>query len=118
MSWQGARKSSELDPVEYLVKDAADFVHEHLEEATRERVTAATVLLVLEWQMHYQQVVAPRGSTRPVVGSGEALEYVLERASEAGRNVDPVDVAEIMAAEVEYLLSIGAIGTPVEEEGP
>ena len=28
--------------------------------------------------------------------------------------IDPLDVAEVMAAEVEYLLAIGAIGAPVE----
>jgi hypothetical protein len=111
---QGAVRRRGGDTVAYLVDAAADFVHGHLSSAAASRVDRTAVKQVLEWQIHYQQVVAPRqGEPRPVVGSGEAMDYVLDRAEAARLDIDPVDVAEIMAAEVEYLLTIGAVGPPV-----
>ena len=73
---------------------------------------------MLEWGLHYNQVVAPRDSGRPaVVGSGEGIEYVMEAASRAGLALDPIVIAEVMAIETEYLLEIGAVGTPVNGDG-
>lgn len=113
---QGSRRGDVLAAATYLIDDAARFVHERLSPAAAGRLSVGRVRQVLDWQIHWQQVVAPReGLPRPVVGSGEAMEYVLTRGLEEGVALEPLDVAEVMAAEVEYLLAIGAIGTPVEE---
>ena len=52
----------------------------------------------------------------PVLGSSEAIEYVMAQAEAAGAAYDPLDIAEVMAAESEYLLAIGAVGDRVEED--
>lgn len=109
--WQGGRRRGG-EAVTYVVADAARFVHARLEPATAARVSPATVRRVLEWQLEYQQVLAPRAGVHPVLGSGEAIEHVLVRADEQGVVVDARDVAEIIAADVEYLVSIEAVGAP------
>ncbi|MBI5156500.1 MAG: hypothetical protein HZA58_00650 [Acidimicrobiia bacterium] len=112
--WQGGRRFRDGGAVIYALDDASRFVHGRLDPATRDRVTPGQVRRVLEWQIEYQQVVAPRAGLRPVIGGGDAMEHILERAGERGDTLDPVDVAEIMAADVEYLMSIHAVGAPAE----
>lgn len=107
------------DPAIYVLGEAVDYVFERLEPDTRNRLGRGMVRRILEWQIEYQQVVAPRDAgARPIVGSGEAMDYVLAVAEASGNPVDPVDVAEVMAVEVDYLLDIGAVGTPVEGDLP
>jgi len=112
--WQGGRHVRGVGAVIYAVEDASRFVHGRLEPGTRDRVSLAQVRRVLEWQIEYQQVEAPRAGLHPVIGGGDAIEHILERAGERGDELDPVDVAEIIAADVEYLMSIHAIGAPAE----
>lgn len=113
---QGSRRGAAQNAAVYLLDDAAVFVHERLSPDAAGRLGVPAVRRILEWQIHWQQVEAPRhGLPRPVVGSGEAMEYVLARSADIGSPLEPLDVAEVMAAEVDYLLSIGAIGTPVGE---
>ena len=114
---QGGRRGAPGEAASYHLDDAAAFVHDRIAVDTAGRLGVGLVRRVLEWQIHYQQVVVPReGSPRPVIGSGEAMEYVLQRAAEDDVEIDPVDVAEVMAADVEYLLSIGAVGAPVQDD--
>ena len=113
-TWQGGRRVRGSEAVIYAIEDATRFVHARLDLATAARVTRSQVRRVLEWQLEYQQVVAPRAGLHPVIGSGDAMEHVLQRAAERGDSVDPVDVAEIIAADVEYLMSIHAVGAPAD----
>ncbi|OFW67106.1 MAG: hypothetical protein A2Z12_03465 [Actinobacteria bacterium RBG_16_68_21] len=116
MVWQSARRSSVDEPAAYFLDDAAAFVWERLSVQARDRVSPTDVRSLLEGGIHYHQVVAPRDEhRRPVVGSGDAIEYLMERAAAAGRPIEPIDIAEVIAAETEYLLAIGAIGSPVED---
>jgi len=112
--WQGGRRFRGSGAVIYAIEEASRFVYGRLDPATRNRVTRGQVRRVLEWQIEYQQVVAPRAGLYPVIGGGEAMEHILERAAERGDTIDPVDVAEIIAADVEYLMSIHAVGAPAE----
>jgi hypothetical protein len=117
MIWQEARRRSVAEPVTYLIDEAARFVYDRLREEATHRLDLDDVRRILEWGLYHTQVVAPRsGGPPPVLGSGEAIEYVMDRAQEAGFDYDPLDIAEVMAAETEYLLAIGAIGDRVEEE--
>ncbi len=117
-TWQGGRLFRGQGAVIYALDDATRFVHSHLDPATANRVSRGQVRRVLEWQIEYQQVVAPRGGLRSVIGSGDAIEHILQRAGERGDVIDPVDVAEIIAADVEFLLSIHAVGAPAADGMP
>lgn len=112
--WQGGGRFRGSEAVIYAIEDASRFVHDRLDAATRTRVPRGQVRRVLEWQIEYQQVVAPRAGLHPVIGGGDAMDHILERAAEHGDQVDPVDVAEIIAADVEYLMAIHAVGAPAE----
>ncbi|MDP2623396.1 MAG: hypothetical protein Q8Q29_06325 [Actinomycetota bacterium] len=116
MLWQSARRSPLDDPAEYVVGEATGYVYERLSDRALGGIDPDDVRLILEWQLHYHQVVAPRESgTRPVLGSGDSIEYITQRAAEEGRSFDYLDIAEVIAADTEYLVSIGAVGEPVEE---
>ncbi|HEX5630057.1 MAG TPA: hypothetical protein VFY15_00210 [Acidimicrobiia bacterium] len=113
-TWQGWRRRQDPDPL-YVLDDAAAYAHARLEAATRQRVDRRDVRRILEWQLEYHQVVAPRTGEVAVVGSGDAISHVLERAAESAMALEARDVAEVIAADVEYLVSIGAVGTPAED---
>jgi hypothetical protein len=114
MVWQGATRDAVDEAAVYVFEDATGFVFERLSAGARERLTPADVRFLLEAGVDYHQVVAPRDEhRRPVVGSGDAIEYLMERGAEAGHGFEPLDIAEVIAAETEYLLAIGAVGTPV-----
>jgi hypothetical protein len=114
MVWQAARRSGADDPAEYLVSEAARFVYERLSDQALGSLDLDDVKLLLEWQVHYHQVVAPReGHQRPILGSGDSIEYLMVRSAEAGRSIDVLDIDEVIAADTEYLVSIGAVGEAV-----
>ncbi len=115
--WQGARRSVITDQAEYLIHEAADFVHDRLSDRALANLGPEDVRRVIEWNLHYTQVIGPRQLGHPpVIGSGEGIEYVMDRARAAGLTVESLDIAEIMAIETDYLLEIGAVGAPVEED--
>ena len=117
--WQEARRRPGADPAVYLMGEAVPFVQSRLSDGARQRLGDDDVHLILEWGIHYHQVVAPRDEgRRPVVSSGDAIEYVMNRGLENGRDYEPLDIAEVIAAETEYLVEIGAVGPPVEEPRP
>jgi hypothetical protein len=115
--WQGALRSVVIDPAEYLVSEAAEFVYDRLSDRALEGLDPEVVRRILDWNLHFTQVVGPRQLGRvPIIGSGEGMEYVMDRARAAGIVVEPLDIAEVMAIETDYLLSIGAVGGPVETD--
>ena len=118
MLWQEIRRRPADGPVTYLIDEATRFVYDRLRDNTTHRLDLDDVRRILEWGLYYTQVVAPRsnGDHPQVFGSGEALEYVVARSADEGFDYDPIDVAEVMAAESVYLIEIGAVGERVEEE--
>jgi hypothetical protein len=116
LAWQALRRVGDGRAAVYFMPEAVDFVTQRLSDGAQRRLTPADVRLILEWGVHYHQVVAPREERRrPVIGSGDAMDYILERGEAAGSAYDPFDVAEVIAAETEYLVEIGAVGGPVED---
>ena len=114
-SWQSwRRRRGDADAV-YVLDEAAAFVHSRLNPPAAARLNRPLVQRILEWQVEYQQVIAPRTGHHSVLGSGDAMEHILARGLERGLTFEPVDIAEVVAADVEYLLSIGAVGAPAEE---
>jgi len=115
--WQGARGSVAGEQAEYLISEAAGFVYERLSDRALAGVGPEEVRRILEWNLHFTQVVGPRDLGRPpVIGSGDGMEYVMERARAVGISVEPLDIAEVMTVEIDYLLEIGAVGPPVGED--
>jgi hypothetical protein len=115
-TWQSwHRRRGDADAL-YVLDEAAAFAHARLSPEARARLSRSWVQHILEWQIEYQQVIAPRDGRPTVLGGGDAMEHVLERAAEQGVALEPLDVAEVMAADVEYLLAIGAVGAPATEE--
>jgi len=114
--WQHASISPGGEPVAYLVEEAAGFVHERLSPQAASDLKEWDVRRILEFGLYHNQVVAPRRDGRPpVVGSGDAIEFVMEQAALVGKVYEPLLIAEVMAAEIEYLEAIGAVGAPVED---
>lgn len=117
--WQSVRRSAVTEPAEYLLGEAIPFIWERLSDRAMGRLDPDLVGSILEWNLHFTQVIGPRDLGRPpVIGSGEGIEYVMDRGRAAGVELEPIDIAEVMAVETEYLLEIGAIGTPVEDSQP
>lgn len=114
MVFQGSRRSTIEDPAEYDIIEASRYVFDRLSDRALGNLGLEEVRLLLEWQIHFHQVVGPRDGQRPVVGSGDSIEYLMERAAGAGMTLDVLDVAEVIAADTEYLVTIGAVGEPVE----
>jgi len=114
MVFQSTRRSLGEDPAEYDIAEASRFVHDHLSDRALGDLDLDDVRLLLEWQIHFHQVVGPRDGHRPVVGSGDSIEYLMERAAGAGMSLDVLDIAEVIAADTECLVTIGAVGEPVE----
>ncbi len=117
--WQGASRFDVGDPAAYFIGEAVPFVFERLSDRAMAALDPDLTRRILEWNLHFTQVIAPRDLGRPaIIGSGEGIEYVMDRARAMGIELEPIDIAEVMAIETEYLLDIGAIGRPVEEEVP
>ena len=115
MVWQASRRSPATDAAEYDIAEASRFVFERLSDRAHDNLDLEEVRLLLEWQIHFHQVIGPRDDgAHPVVGSGDSIEYLMERAAGAGISLDVLDVAEVIAADTEYLVTIGAVGEPVE----
>ncbi len=114
---QSARRSPVTDHAEYLVHEAASFVYDRLSDRALLSLDVDDVRRILEWNLHFTQVEAPRAlGHAPVIGSGDGIEYVMHRAAEVGLTIEPLDIAEVMAIETDYLVEIGAVGAPVEED--
>lgn len=115
--WQAARKSPVTDHAEYFVHEAAAYVYDRLSDRALHSLGPDDVLRILEWNLHFTQVEAPRALGHPaVIGGGDGIEYVMHRAAAAGDSIEPLDIAEVMAIETDYLVTIGAVGAPVEDE--
>jgi hypothetical protein len=115
--WQEARSGREPEPATYLVDDAIAFVHDGLPPELAERVSRDDVRSLLEWSRYHSQVVVARsGAEIPVLGGPEAVSFVNAQAALRGLDHTVGEITTVLDLEAAYLLSIGAIGDPVEEE--
>jgi hypothetical protein len=117
MLWQ-SRGARTPEQAEYLVGEAIAFVHGGLPEEAAASLTTDDVRSLLDWSRHHSQVVVARsGAEVPVLGGPEAVAYVAEQSIARGRPIDEALVRLILDLEAAYLVTIGAIGEPVEEAG-
>lgn len=114
--WQEARAAAR--PIsEYVLDEAAAFVLARLSGDAASRLAVDDVARLLQWGIEeHQRRAAGADGPAAVYGSGDVLEALVDRSrAERGTPYDPVDVAEVIAAETEYLAAIGAVGDPVGE---
>ncbi|HEY7582037.1 MAG TPA: hypothetical protein VID03_04605 [Acidimicrobiia bacterium] len=121
MLWQEAKKRQPHEPPTYGIEEASEFVLERLDPETRSRLGKAGVRRVLEWEVFYLQGLAQPNRHNPVVtvagGHEASVEYIVEQISTRhGVTYSSEDVMEVLEREAEYLVSIGAVGDPVEGE--
>jgi len=99
------------------------YVADRLPDDVTAELSYDDVRSVLGWYLDYLELkgvaaesdhdLEARPSGPIVAGEDEGVAYVLGRASEAGVQVDDVQVLEVVEAGIDYLTAIGAIGTEV-----
>jgi len=110
-------------PVSVFDEDeAVEWIADRLPFEVAAQVSHDDVRALVLWHLDYfeseglatetQFVDAPGGV---VVAEDDSLSYVLGQASEAGLDVDDVQVVAVLEAERDYLEAIGAIGPRVAE---
>ncbi|MDH3260620.1 MAG: hypothetical protein OEM84_06560 [Acidimicrobiia bacterium] len=120
MVWQEAKRRSGSSELVYSVDDAVDYALEHLDQEVRGRLGKAGVRRILEWEVYYLQGLADRKRAREVTvvagGHGPAVEYIAQQISRRhGATYDAADIRAVLAGEARYLVTIGAVGEPVED---
>lgn len=117
--WQeGRRRPTEVEPA-YVVDDAIRFIWSRLPDEVRPRLGRAGVRRVVEWEVFYLQGLAQKSRRNPVEtvagGSEASIDYIVDRIDQVnGVTYDRADVGEVLRLEAEYLVSIGAVGEPVD----
>jgi hypothetical protein len=121
LMWQEAKSRTYDEGPTYVIEDAATFIREQLEPAVRSRLDHSDVVRILEWEIYYLQGLAQQRRSTPVEtiagGVDDAVEYITREIADKNKvTYDSSDVAAVLAAEADYLESIGAIGAPVVEQ--
>jgi hypothetical protein len=103
--------------------DAYDWVVEHLPDDVAATLTPDDVRRILGFQVEFfeRTNTSPNGSPvkddeSVVVGSGDEIAYILERAAATGEKYLPEQVDAVVEAQLSYLRFIGAVG-PAAEPG-
>jgi hypothetical protein len=103
--------------------EAVEFVANRLSFEVASQLSHDDVRQLLRWQLEYFRSrgvtgngdsVAPPAAT-VVVGGSETVDYLLERASQAGLEVSAPQIHEVIEAQLVYLRAIGAVG-PVDPD--
>ncbi len=121
LMWQEAKSRTFDEGPVYVIEDAATFIIERLEPPTDSRLRRSDVIRILEWEIYYLQGLAQQRRSTPVEtiagGIDAAVEYITREIADKNKvTYDSSDVVAVLAAEAEYLASIGAVGAPVVEQ--
>ncbi len=108
------RRSNEVAIV-YGIEEALDFIWAGLGDDTKEFVRRRDVRRILEWEMQYLQRPDQRDG-EAVVGGLDAAAYAQEKSYAQGYAYEPEVIFEVLDLQAEYLLALGAVGDPVDEE--
>ena len=119
MVWQEAQRRPGRAETTYVIDEVVRFVSSRLSDGARQRLRGGGVLRVIEWEVYYLQGLAQKSRRNPVEtvagGSDASIDYIAERiATVNGVTYDRDDIAEVLRIEAEYLVSIGAVGDPVD----
>jgi hypothetical protein len=121
MVWQEAKRRPGSAERAYVIDDAVRFINPRLDDGPRERLGVAGVRRVIEWEVHYLQGLAQETRRHPVEtvagGSDASIDYIVGQIAEVnGVTYDREDVADVLRLEADYLVSIGAVGEPVDPD--
>ena len=114
---EAARMSEEPPSAVFDPDDAYDWVVRHLPDIVAATLTPEDVRRILDFQLEFFKRkgvssngsgVAPQGAV--IFGTGETIEYILERASDTGDSYLPEQVEGVVDCQLAYLRFIGAVG--------
>jgi hypothetical protein len=95
----------------------ASWVTRHLPFEVSERLSQQDVRQIIGWNLEYFRSRTTSGNGHSasveasiVVAGAETVDYVLERAGAVGTSYTPAQVHAVLAAQMSYLESIGAVG--------
>lgn len=121
LMWQEAKSRSVDEGPVYVIEDAVTFITTRLDPSISARLARSDVVRILEWEIFYLQGLAQKRRSTPVEtvagGIDAAVDYITREIAEKNKvTYDSGDVAAVLAAEADYLVSIGAVGSPVVEQ--
>ena len=104
--------------------EAVAWVADHVPFEVAAELSHDDVRQIIRWQLDYLRArglsgngSSPDAPTGPVVvGGPEAVDYVLDRARQAGREFTASQVHAVVDAQMTYLEVIGAVGPPVDPD--
>jgi hypothetical protein len=110
-------------PALFDLEEAHDWVVAHVPDDVAATLTSDDVRRILEFQLEYFEKKgvsgngsSPHASGPVVVGSAEAVAYIVDRAAATGEAYLPEQVYGVLETQAAYLRSIGAIGPPARDE--
>jgi hypothetical protein len=102
----------------------ASWVTRHLPFEVSERLSRQDVRQIIDWNLEFFRSRTTSGNGHsasveaPIVVAGaETVDYVLGRADATGTSYTPAQVHAVLAAQMRYLESIGAMGEGPPESG-
>lgn len=114
--WQEGRKRSFDTAPEYVVDQLLAFIRARMPEDVRGRVGAEGVERIINWELRHLQRDGGEGAIAG--GTEESVAYIVRQIDQYhGVAYPPDDVRAVLALEAEYLVTLGAVGAVVEEEG-
>lgn len=121
LMWQEAKSRSFDEGPVYVIEDAATYIAERLDPSVAARLHHSDLVRILEWEIYYLQGLAQKRRSTPVEtvagGVDAAVAFITREVAEKNKvTYDSEDIAAVLAAEADYLASIGAVGAPVVEQ--
>jgi hypothetical protein len=113
-------------PTLFDIDEAVTFIGDELPYDAAAQLSYDDVRAIVTWHVDYlesrgvaadlgEQAEASAPGTGPLVAEDdEGVAYVIGRVAEAELEITDVQVVQVLAAEMDYLEAIGALGTAVE----
>jgi len=112
--WQEGRKRSFDAAPAYVVSDLLAYVLAHLDVSVMDRIGVEGVERIVDWEVRY--LVRDGGEGAVAGGTDESAAYIVDRIAQFhGVFYASTDVRAVLALEAEYLMTVGAVGEPLEK---
>lgn len=119
--WQQAQRRPTYEPRVYVIEDAVRHVEAGLLSEGK-TLSRADIRRILEWEVFYLQGLAQENRKTAIEsvagGHHRSIQFVIDGIAEKHDvNHSFADVADVLRYEADYLVTIGAVGEPVESDG-